>query len=111
MSDDRIPMTREGYEKLKSDLDRMQNKEMIEVARRIAGPRVGRFERKRRVSRGPRGPGDAASADRCSQRQVEPGHDSSTQGRSRRTPWYSARVTVKDVDLGDEEDFHPRRPG
>mgnify|MGYP000863915781 CR=1 FL=1 len=25
MSDDRIPMTREGYEKLKADLDRMQN--------------------------------------------------------------------------------------
>src|SRR5947207_12412271 len=39
MSDDRIPMTREGYEKLKTDLDRMQNKEMIEVAQRIAAAR------------------------------------------------------------------------
>jgi transcription elongation factor GreA len=32
-------MTREGYEKLKADLDRMQNVEMIEVAKRIASAR------------------------------------------------------------------------
>src|SRR3954470_6226116 len=36
---ERIPMTREGYEKLRSDLDRMQHKEMIEVAQRIAAAR------------------------------------------------------------------------
>ena len=39
MSSDRIPMTREGYEKLKADLDRMENVEMIEVAKRIAAAR------------------------------------------------------------------------
>src|SRR6266566_7740228 len=39
MSIDRVPMTREGYEKLKADLDRMQNGEMIEVAKRIATAR------------------------------------------------------------------------
>jgi len=39
MSNDRVPMTREGYEKLKADLDRMQNVEMIEVAKRIAAAR------------------------------------------------------------------------
>jgi transcription elongation factor GreA len=32
-------MTREGYEKLKADLDRMSNVEMIEVAKRIAAAR------------------------------------------------------------------------
>src|SRR5437667_3284110 len=36
---DRIPMTREGYEKKKADLDRMMNVEMIEVAKRIATAR------------------------------------------------------------------------
>src|SRR5215472_2926367 len=36
---DRIPMTREGYEKLKADLDRMQIVEMPEVTRRIAAAR------------------------------------------------------------------------
>src|SRR6201987_5827974 len=36
---ERIPMSREGYEKLKADLDRMQNAEMIEIAKRIAAAR------------------------------------------------------------------------
>src|SRR5258708_40043421 len=39
MSDERIPMSREGYEKLKADVDRMQNVEMTEVAKRIAAAR------------------------------------------------------------------------
>ena len=39
MSLERVPVTREGYEKLKADVDRMQNVEMIEVAKRIATAR------------------------------------------------------------------------
>lgn len=39
MPNDRVPMTREGYEKLKADLDRMQHYEMIEVTKRIAAAR------------------------------------------------------------------------
>jgi transcription elongation factor GreA len=39
MSTDRVPMTREGYEKEKAKLDQMQNVEMIEVAKRIAAAR------------------------------------------------------------------------
>src|SRR5262245_6179060 len=39
MSIERVPMTREGYEKLKADLDRMQNSEMLAVAKRIAAAR------------------------------------------------------------------------
>src|ERR1700735_182366 len=39
MSTDRVPMTREGYEKEKAKLDQMQNIEMIEVAKRIAAAR------------------------------------------------------------------------
>src|SRR5258708_35540911 len=39
MADDRIPMTKEGYEKKKADLERMQTVEMVEVAKRIATAR------------------------------------------------------------------------
>jgi transcription elongation factor GreA len=39
MTTQRIPMTREGYEKLKTDLERMPNFEMIEVTKRIAAAR------------------------------------------------------------------------
>src|SRR6516162_6370930 len=40
MANDRVPMTREGYEKEKSRLDHMMNIEMIEVAKRIADARA-----------------------------------------------------------------------
>lgn len=39
MSVERIPMSREGYEKKKAELDRMQNGEMLEVTKRIAAAR------------------------------------------------------------------------
>lgn len=39
MAADQVVMTREGYDKLKLDLDRMQNVEMIEIAKRIATAR------------------------------------------------------------------------
>ncbi len=38
MADDRIPMTREGYERKKAELDRM-NAQMIELTKRVAAAR------------------------------------------------------------------------
>jgi transcription elongation factor GreA len=40
MPDDRIPITREGYDKLRADLDRMQGAEMIAVTTRVATARA-----------------------------------------------------------------------
>jgi transcription elongation factor GreA len=40
MGNERIPMTREGYDKLKTELDRMQHQEMIELAKRVADARA-----------------------------------------------------------------------
>ena len=39
MAIERIPITREGYEKKKADLDRMQHTEMLAIAKRIAAAR------------------------------------------------------------------------
>src|SRR5450755_2560908 len=39
MASDQVVMTREGYDKLKLNLDQMQNVEMIEIAKRIATAR------------------------------------------------------------------------
>jgi transcription elongation factor GreA len=39
MSNERVPMTREGYEKLKAELDHMQHVQMLEVTKRIAAAR------------------------------------------------------------------------
>ena len=76
MANESIPMTKEGYEKKKADLDRMTNVEMIEVAKRIATAReMGDSQRKRGVPCRPRGPGNAASPHRLAQGFLEPGHD------------------------------------
>ena len=40
MAEDRIPMTREGYEKKKAELDYMENVVMIEIAKRVAAARA-----------------------------------------------------------------------
>lgn len=39
MTDDRIPMTREGYDKLKAELERLRSVEMIEITKRVAAAR------------------------------------------------------------------------
>ena len=39
MADDRIPMTREGYEKLKAELSHLNDVKMIEVTKRVAAAR------------------------------------------------------------------------
>src|SRR5215471_6132650 len=39
MTVERIPMSKEGYEKLKAELDRMQHQDMLEVTKRIAAAR------------------------------------------------------------------------
>lgn len=39
MAEDRVPMTREGYDERKAKLDHMRNSEMIEVTKRVATAR------------------------------------------------------------------------
>jgi transcription elongation factor GreA len=39
MSTDRIPMSKEGYEKLKAQLDKMKNEDMVKIAEHIAEAR------------------------------------------------------------------------
>ncbi len=39
MTEDRIPMTREGYDKLKVELDRLRHVEMLEITKRVATAR------------------------------------------------------------------------
>ena len=39
MSEDRIPMTREGYERLRAEMVQMRDHEMIEVTKRVATAR------------------------------------------------------------------------
>src|SRR6516165_4898288 len=112
MAIERIPMTREGYEKLKADLDRMQNVEMIEVTKRIAAARA----------MGDLSENAEYHAAREDQGMLQARIDALKDKLSRAyfidrnnipidTVAFGARVKVKDLDLGDEEVFELVGPG
>ena len=112
MAIERIPMTREGYEKLKADLDRMQNAQMIEVAKRIAAAReMGDLSENAEyhAAREDQGMLQAridALKDKLSRayfmdRNTVPGD----------TVVFGCCVKVKDLGLGEEETFHLVGPG
>jgi transcription elongation factor GreA len=112
MADDRIPMTREGYEKKKAELDRMQNHEMIEVAKRIAAAReLGDLSENAEYH-----------AAREDQGMLQARIDSLKYDLSRAflidknnlptdSVVFGMRVQVKDLDGGDEETFELVGPG
>ena len=112
MPDDRIPMTKEGYEKKKAELDRMANIEMIEVAKRIATAR----------EMGDLSENAEYHAAREDQGMLQARIDSLKDSLSRAmiidkstlptdVVVFGARVTVKDLDAGDTEIYQLVGPG
>jgi transcription elongation factor GreA len=112
MADERIPMTREGYEKEKARLDQMQNVQMIEVAKRIAAARdLGDLSENAEyhAAREDQGMLQAridALKDKLSRAMIIDKTTMSTDAVV-----FGMRVKVKDVDSGDEEEFILVGPG
>ncbi|MBY0524315.1 MAG: transcription elongation factor GreA [Gemmataceae bacterium] len=112
MADDRIPMTRDGYERKKADLDRMQNHEMIEVAKRIAAAReLGDLSENAEYHAAREDQGmlqariDKLKYDLSRAFFVDTNHTTTD------TVMFGVCVKVKDVDCGDEETFELVGPG
>jgi len=112
MSIERIPISREGYEKLKADLDRMQNVEMTEMARRVATARdMGdlRENAEYHAAREDHGMLQArvdALKDKLSRAYIM---DRSTLPTD--AVVFGVRVRVKDLDLDEEEVYELVGPG
>ena len=112
MSVDRIPITREGYDKLKADLDRMQNVEMTEIAKRIAAAREhGDLSENAEyhAAREDQGMLQArinALKDKLSRSYFVERNNGATD-----TVLFGASVQVKDMDTGEEETFVLVGPG
>ena len=104
--EDLVPMTREGFNKLKADLERMDNIEMPAIAEKIAAARSegdlkenaeyhaqreaqGLLQAKINLIKG-----------KLARAQII---DPATLPRDQ--VCFGATVTVKDVDLGDEEEY------
>jgi transcription elongation factor GreA len=112
MSNERIPMSREGYEKKKAELDRMQNVEMIAVARRIAAAReMGDLSENAEYHAAREDQGILQARIDALKDQLSRAYfvDKSTLPND--VVVFGTRVTVKDLDMDEEEAFELVGPG
>jgi transcription elongation factor GreA len=112
MALEQIPMTREGYDKRKGDLDRMQNGEMLEVTKRVATAReMGDLSENAEYHAAREDQGMLQA--RINMLKDELGRayivDPSTLPLDRVV--FGRQVKVKDLDSGDEEVFILVGPG
>jgi transcription elongation factor GreA len=112
MPDDRIPMTREGYDKLKADLDRMQGAEMIAVTQRVATARaMGDLSENAEYHAAREDQGILQAKinelkDRLSRAYIVEKSNMPTD-----TVAFGCKVRVKDLDYDEEETFVLVGPG
>ena len=112
MAIERIPMTREGYEKLKADLDRMQNIEMIEVAKRIAAAReMGDLSENAEYHAAREDQGMLQARIDALKDKLSRAYFVGRNNLPADTVVFGCLVKVKDLGLGEEETFHLVGPG
>jgi transcription elongation factor GreA len=112
MTNDRIPMTREGYEKLKADLDRMQNHEMIEVAKRIAAARdLGDLSENAEYHAAREDQGHLQARIDMLAHKIARAYIVDRSSLPEDTVVFGTRVRIKDLDSGEEEVYDLVGPG
>lgn len=112
MSEDRIPMSREGYEKKKAELDRMKNVEMIELAKRIATARAhGDLSENAEYHAAREDQGMLQAKIDELERTLARAYIVDRSSLPSDAIVFGACVKVKDLDLNEEEVFHLVGPG
>src|SRR3954452_16858159 len=112
MSTDRIPMSKDGYDKLKAQLDQMKNEDMPRIAEQIAQARgYGDLSENAEFDAAVEAQGMLQA--RINELQDKLGRgmivDKSTLPTDRVV--FGSRVRVLDLDMNDEEDFILVGPG
>jgi len=112
MADDRIPMTREGYEKLKAELDNMQNVEMIAVTKRVAEARsMGDLSENAEYHAAREDQGILQARINDMKSKLSRAQIIDRAALPTDSVVFGARVRVKDLDFSDEEEFELVGPG
>jgi transcription elongation factor GreA len=112
MADDRIPMTRDGYDKLKAELDRYRNVEMIEITKRVATAReMGDLSENAEYHAAREDQGILQArindlSDRIARAAIV---DPSSLPKD--TVVFGSKVRVMDLDIDEEETFELVGPG
>ena len=112
MSTDRVPMSKDGYERLKAQLDKMKNEDMSRIAEKIAEARAeGDLSENAEYDAQREAQGMLQA--RINELQSKLARaiivDKSTLPTDRVV--FGSRVKVLDLDLNDEEDFILVGPG
>jgi transcription elongation factor GreA len=111
MSMDRVPMTREGYEKLKADLERMQV-DMIEITKRVATAReMGDLSENAEYHAAREDQGMLQARIDQKRDQVARAYIVDRSSLPSDTVVFGTRVRLKDLDSGEEEVYELVGPG
>ena len=109
---DRIPMTREGYEKRKADLDRMKSTEMIEIGRRVAAARdLGDLSENAEYHAAREDQGMLQAKVNQLQDEINRAVIVDPASLPKDTVVFGSTVRVVDLDMDDEETFPLVGPG
>ena len=112
MTDDRIPMTRDGYDKLKAELDRLRTKEMLEVTKRVATARdMGDLSENAEYHAAREDQGMLQARINQKKEQLARAYILDPKDLPKDTVVFGCRVTVKDLDYDEEETFELVGPG
>ncbi len=112
MTEDRIPMTRDGYDKLKAELDRLRSSEMIEITKRVATAReMGDLSENAEYHAAREDQGMLQArindiSDRLARAAIV---DTSTLPKD--TVAFGSKVKLKDLDANEDETFELVGPG
>jgi transcription elongation factor GreA len=112
MSAERIPMTREGYDKLKAELDHLQNAKMIEITKRVAEARaMGDLSENAEYHAAREDQGQLQAKIDVLKNRLALAEIIDKNSISTDSVAFGATVRVKDLDLDEEETFVLVGPG
>jgi transcription elongation factor GreA len=112
MPDDRIPMTRDGYDKLRAELDRLQGAEMIEVTKRVAHAReMGDLSENAEYHAAREDQGILQARINDLKDRLSRAYIIERNSLPSDTVVFGSRVRVKDLDYDEEETFELVGPG
>jgi transcription elongation factor GreA len=112
MGDDRIPMTRDGYEKKKAELDRLQGPDMAEIGRRVAAAReLGDLSENAEYHAAREDQGMLQAKINLLKDQLARALIVEPETLNTDTVQFGSRVTVMDLDIDEEETYELVGPG
>ena len=112
MSNERIPMSREGYDKKKAQLDNMKNVQMIEVTKRVATAReMGDLSENAEYHAAREDQGMLQAKIRMLEDELARAFIVDRNNLPSDAVVFGARVKVKDLDFDEEEEYTLVGPG